>query len=60
MTRLRGATATPRQAIFYGLLCALVGCVIAGVGLAFGFKTVGPQHVIFIPSGFQHPKTRLL
>ncbi len=40
MTHLRGAPATPRQAIFYGLLCAVVGGIIAGVGVGYGLKAV--------------------
>ncbi len=40
MTHLHGAPASPRQAIFYGILCAVVGGIIAGVGLGFGLKTV--------------------
>jgi Protein of unknown function (DUF3592) len=40
MTRLRGSRASPPQAIFYGVVCALAGVVFAGLGLFAGSQTL--------------------
>ncbi len=40
MTRLRGAPATPLQAVIIGVLCALFGLGLLGVAGYFGYQSV--------------------